>query len=198
MKLQGIVEDFIYQNDTNSYTIAVFTIDFEKSQIERYYFETEQITIVGYLPFVVPGDNLELTGSIVNHKDYGEQFKIESFEKLMPKTAQALEKYLASGTIRGIGPATAKKIVDKFGDDTLAIFKFEPEKLSQVKGISKDKAKEIGEEFNLKWGLWEIVGFLDKFGIGIQNAQVVFDALGPEANKKIDKNPYILIDIVVI
>ena len=196
MKLQGIVEDFIYQNDTNSYTIAVFTIDFEKSQIERYYFETEQITIVGYLPFVVPGDNLELTGSIVNHKDYGEQFKIESFEKLMPKTAQALEKYLASGTIRGIGPATAKKIVDKFGDDTLAIFKFEPEKLSQVKGISKDKAKEIGEEFNLKWGLWEIVGFLDKFGIGSQNAQVVFDALGPEANKKIDKNPYILIDIV--
>ncbi len=196
MKLQGVVEDFIYQNDSNSYTIAVFTVDFDNSQIEKNSFETEQITIVGYLPFIAPGDSLIITGNIVHHKDYGEQFKVESFEKLMPKTKQALEKYLASGTIKGIGPATSKKIIEKFGDDTLAIFKFEPERLAEIKGITKARAIEIGEEFNEKWGLWQIVGFLEKFGIGSQNAQVVYEALGPEANKKIEADPYILIDIV--
>jgi exodeoxyribonuclease V alpha subunit len=196
MKLQGVVEDFIYQNDSNSYTIAVFTVDFDNSDLEINNFETEQITIVGYLPFVAPGDSLLINGSIVHHKDYGEQFKIDSFEKIMPKTKQALEKYLGSGIIKKVGPVTAKKIVEKFGDDTLAVFKFEPERLAEIKGITKARALEIGEEFNEKWGLWQIVGFLEKFGIGSQNAQVVYDALGPEATKKIEKDPYILIDIV--
>ena len=81
---------------------------------------------------------------MVVHQDYGEQFKIESFEKIMPEDKYSLEKYLASGTIKGIGPATAKKIIDKFGDETISIFKFEPMRLAEVKGISKDKAYEMG------------------------------------------------------
>ena len=133
---------------------------------------------------------------MVIHQDYGEQFKIESFEKIMPEDKYSLEKYLASGTIRGIGPATAKKIIDKFGDETISIFKFEPMRLAEVKGISKDKAYEMGEEFNEKWEVWQIVSFLEKFGIGANNSKKVYDKLGVNAVEKIQENPYILIDIV--
>ena len=114
---------------------------------------------------------------MVTHQEYGEQFKIDTFEKLMPETVAALEKYLSSGTIKGIGPATARKIIDKFGEDTLNIFKFEPIRLSEIKGISKDKAYEIGEEFNEKWEVWQIVSFLEGFGISANNSKKVYDAL---------------------
>jgi exodeoxyribonuclease V alpha subunit len=185
LEVKGQIEEFIYQNESNSYTIAVFLTE-----------EQDPITVVGYLPFIAVGDSLKLTGKMVTHQEYGEQLKIESFEKLMPETAVALEKYLASGTIKGIGPATAKKIIDKFGDDSINIFKFEPLRLAEIKGISKDKAYEIGEEFNEKWELWQIVGFLEKFGIGANNSKKVFDALGKDAVSKIEDDPYILIDIV--
>ena len=186
MGLRGTVEDFIYQNESNSYTIAVFRTEEEENII----------TVVGYLPFVAIGDSLELQGKMVVHQEYGEQFKIDSFEKLMPQNAQALEKYLASGTIKGIGPATARKIIDKFGEETLSIFKFEPLRLSEIKGISKDRAYEIGEEFNEKWEVWQIVSFLEKFGIGANNSKKVYDALGSDAVEKIEENPYILVDLV--
>ena len=152
MELKGQIEEFIYQNESNDYSIAIFSVD-----------ETQDVlTVVGYLPFITVGDTLKLTGKMVVHQEYGEQFKIETFEKIMPENAAALEKYLASGTIKGIGPATAKKIIDKFGEETLAIFKFEPLRLAEIKGISKDKAYEMGEEFNEKWEVWQIVSFLEK------------------------------------
>lgn len=130
------------------------------------------------------------------HQDYGEQFKIDSFEKIMPETLASFEKYLASGTIKGIGPVTAKKIVDKFGAETLSVFKFEPLRLAEIKGITKDRAYEIGEEFNEKWEIWQIVGFLERFGIGANNSKKVYDVLGKDAIEKIEENPYILVDIV--
>ena len=139
---------------------------------------------------------MKLTGKMVVHQEYGEQFKIETFEKILPETTDALEKYLASGTIKGIGPATARKIIKKFGDDAINVFKFEPLKLAEIKGISKDKAYEIGEEFNEKWEVWQIVGFLEKFGISANSSKKVYDALGKDAIEKIEENPYILIDIV--
>ena len=185
MELKGQIEEFIYQNEANSYTIAVFQTQ-----------KQDLVTIVGYLPFIAVGDSLKLEGKMVVHQEYGEQFKVESFEKLMPETAAALEKYLASGTIKGIGPVTAHKIIEKFGEDSINIFKFEPLRLAEIKGISKDKAYEIGEEFNEKWELWQIVGFLEKFGIGANNSKKVFDALGKDAVEKIEDDPYILIDIV--
>ena len=186
MELRGQIEEFIYQNESNSYTIAVFSTEEEQ----------EIVTVVGYLPFIAVGDSLKLQGKMVVHQEYGEQFKIETFEKLMPQTAAALEKYLASGTIKGIGPATARKIIEKFGEETLTIFKFEPMRLSEIKGISKDKAYEIGEEFNEKWEVWQIVSFLEEFGIGANNSKKVYDALGVNAVEKIQENPYILVDIV--
>ena len=186
MELKGHIEEFIYQNELNSYSIAVFVLESG----------LEMVTVVGYLPFIAVGDTLKLTGKMVVHQDYGEQFKIESFEKLMPETVEALEKYLASGTIKGIGPATARKIIEKFGEETLTIFKFEPMRLAEIKGISKDKAYDIGEEFNEKWEVWQIVSFLEQFGIGANNSKKVYDALGVNAVEKIQENPYILVDIV--
>lgn len=151
MEIKGQISEIIYQNEVNSYTIAEFETD------------EELTTIVGYLPFINKGDSLKLIGNFVNHPDYGRQFKIQTFEKILPETLEALEKYLAGGIIKGVGPATAKRIVDNFGEETLSVLKFEPYKLANIKGITKTKALEISEEFNEKWELWQIVGFLEKF-----------------------------------
>ena len=183
MKIKGEVTDIIYQNDVNSYTIAVFETD------------EEETTIVGYLPFVKSGDTLKVEGKFVEHKDYGRQFKVETFEKLMPETLGALEKYLANGSVKGIREATAKKIIKTFGEDTINVFKFEPEKLAQIKGISKSKAIEMSESFLENWEVWQIVGFLERFGIGAENAKKIYDLLGINAIEQIESNPYILIDM---
>ena len=183
MEIKGEITDIIYQNELNSYTIAVFETD------------EEETTIVGYLPFVSIGDTLKVTGRFVEHKDYGRQFKVDTFEKMMPETLGALEKYLSNGSIKGIGPAIAKKIINKFGEDTINIFKFEPEKLAQIKGISESKAIEMSESFLEKWEVWQIVGFLERFGIGAENAKKIYDILGVNAIEQIESNPYILIDM---
>lgn len=183
MEIKGEVTDIIYQNEVNSYTIAVFET------------EEEEITIVGYLPFVKSGDTLKVTGRFVEHKDYGRQFKVETFEKLMPETLSALERYLANGNIKGIGEVTAKKIIKKFGEDTINVFKFDPYRLAEIKGITEVKAKEMAESFLENWEVWQIVGFLEKFGIGAENAKKVYDLLGINAIEQIEANPYILIDI---
>ena len=183
MKLEGQLEEIIYQNEENSYTIAEIST------------EEEAYTIVGYLPFVNEGDFLSLEGKFVTHQDYGRQFKVDTFEKKLPESKDAIEKYLASGIIKGIGPSTAKKIVDKFGDETIAIFKFEPSRLAEIRGISANGAKEMAEEFNLKWNLWQIVGFFFFFWINASNSKKVYEALGEDAIEEIQANPYILIDI---
>ena len=182
-EIEGVLTEIIYQNEVNSYVVGILET------------EEEQITVVGYLPFINKGDTLKLTGRFVEHKDYGEQFKIETFEKLMPQTLGALEKYLANGNVKGIGPATATKIISRFGEDTIHVLKYEPEKLAQIKGISKDKAIEISESFIETQEVWQIVGFLEKFGIGAENAKKVYDLLGVNAIAEIEANPYILIDI---
>ncbi len=183
MEIIGEIQTIIYKNETNSYTIA----DFETND--------ELTTIVGYLPFVNSGDTLKLIGRFVEHKDYGRQFKIDTFEKIMPQTLGAIEKYLANSNIKGIGKAIAKKIVDKFGEETIYVFKNEPQRLAEVKGISISRAEEIAEEFMQNWEIWQIVGFLEKFGIGAEHAKKVFDLLGKNAIEQIESNPYILIDI---
>ena len=184
MEIKGQVEDIIYQNEGNSYTIAVF------------YTDEEETTIVGYLPFVKKGDTLKVVGRFVEHKDYGRQFKVDTFEKLMPESLSALEKYLANGSIKGIGEATAKKIIKKFGEDTINIFKFEPLRLAEIKGITEEKAKEMAEDFIESQEIWRIVGFLDKFGIGPENAKKIYDKYGVNSIEEIEKDPYILVDLV--
>ena len=183
MEVIGEIQSIIYQNEINSYTIA---------EMET---ETENITVVGYLPFINIGDTLKLIGKFVEHKEYGTQFKIDTFEKLMPQTLGALERYLANGNIKGIGEALAKRIVKKFGEETINVFKYEPKRLAEVRGISESRAIEMAEEFINNWEVWQIVGFLERFGIGAEYAKKVFNLFGSNAIEEIESNPYILIDI---
>lgn len=183
MELRGQIVDIIFKNENNGYTIAVFDTD------------DEEITVVGYLPFINCGDYLSLVGNYVVHQDYGEQFKIQTFEKIMPETEKGLENYLANGTIKGIGPATAKKIVSAFKDETIHVLKYEPNRLATIKGINLRKAEEISQAFIENWDLWNIVRFLERFGVGVQNAQKIYKELGNDTIKKIEENPYILVEI---
>lgn len=194
MELQGEIIEIIYKNDINSYCIAVLKLDKESRAIATEL--NDETTIVGYLPFVNIGDTLKVVGKVVEHQEYGKQFKVDTFEKSMPQTTKALERYLANCGIKGIGPATAKHIVEMFGEDTINVFKFEPTKLAQVKGITKDKAIEIANTFIENWEVWQLVGFLDKFGIGPESAEKIYKALGANAIEEINSNPYILIDLV--
>lgn len=184
MELIGEIVDIIYKNEVNSYMVA---------NLET---ETEVFTVVGYLPFINVGDSVKLEGKFVTHQEYGRQFKIDTFEKIMPQTLDALERYLASGNIKGIGPVTARKIIKEFGEETISVFKFEPERLSKIKGITKEKAIIMGNEFCENLELWQIVGFLDKFGIPASSAQSIYKKLGADTIKKIEDNPYILVDLV--
>ena len=145
------------------------------------------------MPFINIGDIIVAQGNFVKHATYGEQFKIDTFEKTMPNTTQEIEKYLGSGIIKGIGPATSKKIVSRFGEDTIYVLQYEPSKLSQIKGITESKANEISNEFNNVWELWKIVMFLQQYGIGTTNANRVYKELGIGAIEKIKENPYILL-----
>ena len=183
MEIKGEVTEIIYKNEVNGYCIAVF----ETAE--------ESTTIVGYLPFVNKNDTLEVTGKFVEHQEYGRQFKVETFKKVMPETLDSLERYLANGLIKGIGPATAKKIVDTFGKETINVFKLEPERLSQIKGISKDKALELAQEFVENWELWQLVSYLEKFGLGPQSAQGIYKKLGENAIEKIEADPYVLVEL---
>lgn len=181
MEIKGQIEDIIYSNESNSYTVCTIIL------------EKEIITAVGYLPFINIGDIIVAQGNFVKHATYGEQFKIDTFEKTMPNTTQEIEKYLGSGIIKGIGPATSKKIVSRFGEDTLYVLQYEPSKLSQIKGITESKATEISNEFNSELELWKIVMFLQQYGIGTTNANRVYKELGIGTIEKIKENPYILL-----
>ena len=183
MELEGEIEDIIYQNEVNSYAIVNLGL------------EEEIITIVGYLPFIHVGDTLRVYGKYVEHKEYGRQFKVDTFEKLMPKTLGSLQRYLASGSIKGVGEATSKRIVDKFQEETIHVLKYEPERLATIKGISEKKAKEICESFVENFEMWQIVGFLERFGLGAEHAKKVYKQFGLNAIEEIEANPYLLLDI---
>ena len=185
MELKGTVQDIIYKNETNGYTIAGFDM------------ESAETTIVGYLPFVQKGDSLKIIGKFVTHPDYGDQFKVETFEKIMPETLDALEKYLSNGIVKGVGPATAKKIIKKFGEETVEVLKADPDRLTEIKGITKKKAEEINESFVANWELWQIVGFLEKFGIGPQSANTIYKKLGANTISIVENDPYVLSELGV-
>lgn len=185
MELKGTVQDIIYKNETNGYTIATFDM------------ESADTTIVGYLPFVQKGDSLKIIGKFVTHPDYGDQFKVETFEKIMPETLDALEKYLSNGIVKGVGPATAKKIIKKFGEETVEVLKADPDRLTEIKGITKKKAEEINESFVANWELWQIVGFLEKFGIGPQSANTIYKKLGANTIYIVENDPYVLSELGV-
>lgn len=148
MKLEGYVEHIIYRNTENGYSVL------------NVISEDQEITAVGVFHYVDEGEFLELEGSYTEHPLYGEQFSVEQFEVKAPKDILAIERYLGSGAIKGIGAALAARIVRRFGKDTFEIMEREPERLSEIKGISERKAQEIAEQMEDKRDLREAMIFL--------------------------------------
>lgn len=184
LEIKGQIDNIIYTNESNGYTVCEMIND------------RQVVTLVGYLPFVNVGDVIIANGEMIKHNVYGEQFKVSSFEKAMPTGLEEIEKYLGSGIIKGIGPVTASKIIDRFGEDSIYVLKCEPYKLAEIKGITSEKANLISEEFNKLWSLWQLVTFLQKYDIGNVNATRVHQELGENALDVIKENPYILLDIL--
>lgn len=179
-KLSGTIEHITYTNQSNGYTVAVLNLSDDK------------ITVVGTMPFVAVGDFVQLTGVYDTHPTYGPQFKVQSFEKSAPSDTVSILHYLSSGAIRGVGPATARSMVERFGDRTLQIIEQEPERLSEIRGISADKAEKISEEYKKQFGVRDVMLFLTPFRVSPEGALKVFRALGSEACEIIRRNPYVL------
>ncbi len=181
---EGTVDEIIYQNEENGYTVMEF------------YTEEKDITVVGFFSYVFEGDHLKISGHFVTHKEYGEQFKCDYYERIMPRSKEEIQRFLGSGLIKGVGAATAKKIVDQFGEDALEVIEFQSQRLSDIKGISYLKAIEIGESFREKKGIQSVVMFLQKYDISTNIAIKVYKALGARAIALIEENPYILFEAV--
>ncbi len=179
-KIIASVESITYRNESNSYTVAEVTADKEK------------LTVVGILPFLSEGDSAEFTGSFIFHPTYGRQFKAESFVRTAPQTCAAILRYLSSGAIKGIGPNTATKIVEKFGEDSLDIIEKDPKALSTIRGISLEKAIKMSEEYQKQYGARDIMFLLSKYKIAPNVCVDIYKKLGSEAPKIIKSNPYIL------
>lgn len=179
---EGIVEDIIFANEINGYTVCELKD------------EKEIITAVGFMPFINVGEMLRVSGNWVTHPDYGEQLKVELYEKLLPKTIEAMERYLASGLIKGVGPASAKKIVKKFGEDTINIIELHPEKLSEIKGINHEKALRIGQAFYEQKALRDVVIFFQEYGISPTYCAKIYQIYGENTIEEIRNNPYKLSD----
>jgi exodeoxyribonuclease V alpha subunit len=182
--VEGIVESIIYRNDSNGYTVCDIDCD------------EKLVTAVGYMPFVNEGETVRAFGIWTSHPEYGLQFKVEGYEKIMPRTVENIEKYLASGVIKGIGPVTAKKIVEKFGEDSLNIIQYNPERLAEIKGIGIARAREIGAIFEEQRELTNVVLFLQKYGISPSYAARIYKVFGKSSIEIIKSNPYRLSDEV--
>ena len=181
-KVTGYIDNFIYRNQDNGY--CVLTLNTEDGGL----------TCVGTLQGVVEGMNVEFTGSYTEHPSYGRQFRVESYEEKEPEDEFAIERYLGSGAVKGIGAALAARIVRKFGRDTFRIIEEEPERLAEIRGISERKAQEIAAQVEEKRGMRQAMIFLQQFGISLALAAKVYQAYGPQIYSIIRENPYRLAD----
>lgn len=178
--ISGIVEEIIFYNEENGYCVAAINS------------KGEYITIVGTMYYLSPGESITLQGEFKEHPVYGEQFSVTSFEKSAPNSIDSIYKYLSSGMLKGIREGLAKKIIDAFGENSLDVIENDPEKLSEIKGISIKKAYEISNEYILQFGLRTLVIFLQQYDIPATFAPKIYKALGNDAISKIKINPFVL------
>ena len=184
MQIEGTLEEIIFRNDDNGYTVGILS------------YNTTPVTIVGKLISANIGENLSLEGEFVNNKKFGYQFAFSSYEVVLPKTLAGIEKYLSSGLIRGIGPVTAKAIVNMFKEDTFEIIEMAPDRLSDVRGISKNKAFEIATKFSELKNIQNTVMFLQQYNITVNMALKIFQIYGAKTIDIIKRNPYKLVEDV--
>ncbi len=181
-KIVGYVDHIVYRNADNGYTVLNLVS------------KEEEITCVGIFSSIAEGENIEATGDYIEHVTYGRQFKVESFEERAPEDAEAIERYLGSGAIRGIGLALAARIVRRFKDDTFRIIEEEPERLAEIKGISERKAMEIATQVNEKRDLRQAMIFLQQYGITMNLAVKIYNKYGQGVYDILKENPYKLAD----
>lgn len=178
--IKAEVDKITYQNSVTGFTVAQLLSD------------GESVTAVGSMPDIDAGEWLEVCGEYVMHDTYGPQLKVKSYARVLPGDTAAVMRYLAGGAIKGIGPATAKKIVSRFGDDTLRILEEEPMRLCEIKGISQEKASNIGEEFSRRRSISTVLAFFNTYGIDADESLKIYTYYGQNAISTIRENPYLL------
>lgn len=185
--IEGIVENIIYHNEENGY--CVFSVFVEINEEDD-----SQVVCVGFIPVINIGETIKVTGRIVTHPTYGEQLQIDNYEKTPPKTERGIEKYLSSGIVKGVGPKLAKRIVDKFGKESIDIITYNPERLAEIRGISEEKAMIIGSVFQENIELMRASLFLQQYGISTTYAVKIFKKYKEKTIQTVEKNPYALCD----
>ncbi len=178
--IEGTIEDIVYSNAENGYSV----IDLS--------YENVLVTAVGIMPSCAVGEKIKLKGVWTTHPTFGKQFKAESCERQMPKSAGDMLKYLSSGTVKGIGPKVAAKIVEKFGERTFDILENSSELLATIKGISETKAQEMSEKFRSQFAVREVIIALEKYNMNASECLSAYKAFGANAVERITENPYIL------
>ena len=181
--LQGAVSAVVYQNYENGYAVLRLNVG-----------GGQTVTVVGTIPLPAVGERLMVTGKWSNHSNYGRQFEAEFLERLMPQTTMEILNYLSSRVIKGIGPKMAARIVERFGDQTLAVMEREPERLAEVAGISREKARAIGEEFRLQVGMRQIMEFFALHHLPAELAVRTYKRYGDSTIELLYDDPYLLMD----
>ncbi len=176
--ITGYIENIIFRNEENGYTVFVLQT------------EDEEVTCVGCLQYISQGETIEAQGMFTEHHTYGKQFQIETFQTKVPEDAMALERYLGSGAIKGVGTALAARIVRHFKEDTLRIIEEEPECLAEIKGISQRMAREIGQQIAEKSDMRNAMMFLQQYGISLTLGAKIYQQYGQEMYGIIKDNPY--------
>jgi len=176
----GYIDHVIFRNEDNGYTVMVL----KGMEEER------ELTCVGTFPAITQGAAIEASGNYTTHPVYGKQFQIASYVEKMPEDALAMERYLGSGAIKGIGAALAARIVRRFGDDTMRIVEEEPERLAEIKGISEKKAMEIAEQMTEKADMRRAMIFLQKYGISLNLGAKIYQKYGQTVYGVLQENPY--------
>lgn len=180
--LQGTVEDIKFRNEQNGYTVLEVGC------------EDELVTAVGTFSDLSVGESVRLSGAWTFHSTFGRQFKVEAFEREMPATAEQLYNYLAAGAVKGIGPATAQKIIEKFGENAFDVLENEPKKLATIKGISLEKAEKMQESFKKQFAVRNIMIALETYGMSPRECIAAYEAFGSNAVERVTKNPFELCD----
>jgi exodeoxyribonuclease V alpha subunit len=181
--LQGTVSAVVYQNYENGYSVLRLSVG-----------GGQNVTVVGTIPLPVVGERLVVTGRWGTHSSYGRQFEAEFLERLMPQTGMEILSYLSSKVIKGIGPRTAARIVEKFGEDTLKIMEREPGRLAEIPGITPLRAKQIGEDFRLQTGMRQLMEFFALHGLPAELAVRTYKLYGDSATELLYEDPYLLMD----
>ena len=179
--VEGAVQSLIFQNEDNGYTVLSLLTE-----------DGELVTVVGCIPCAAPGEGMTVTGVWTNHPSYGPQFAAESVERRMPRTEEEIVSYLSSGILKGIGPATAQRLADRFGADTLAVIEEEPERLQTVKGITARRAMELSAAFRELTGLKRVMEFLARYELPVPLAMQLYRAYGADALPRLREDPYLL------